>query len=142
MEWRVDHNNNPPRSYQDAEEILIEVLKAKHHVKIEDIKNHKDKTIKQKRRYSQKHITRTVAARIKSNNPYIKFTEEDGVWLFDKRGSLNRLPEYKIRILAKTIGIKPYSLTAVSVDDLKKQLIKHKDLEECLYVLATGKGED
>ena len=139
---RVDHNNNPPRSYQDAEEILIEVLKAKHHVRIEDIKNHKDKTIKQKRRYSQKLITRTVAARIKSNNPYIKFTEEDGVWLFDKRGSLNRLPEYKIRILAKTIGIKPYSPTAVSVDDLKKQLIKHKDLEECLYVLATGKGED
>ena len=137
--WRVDHNNNPPRSYQDAEEILIEVLKAKHHVRIEDIKNHKDKTIKQKRRYFQKLITRTVAARIKSNNPYIKFTEEDGVWLFDKRGSLNRLPEYKIRILAKTIGIKPYSPTAVSVDDLKKQLIKHKDLEECLYVLATGK---
>lgn len=58
---------------------------------------------------------------IKSNNPYIKFTEEDGVWLFDKRGSLNRLPEYKTEYWQKQ---------------------SNKNLEECLYVLATGKGSN
>lgn len=60
----------------------------------------------------------------------------------DKRGSLNKLPEYKVRILAKTLGIKPYSPTAVSLPDLKKQILQDKRLEDCLYALATGKSED
>lgn len=140
--WRVDHNNNPPQSYQDAEEILVEVLKTRHWVKIEDIKTHKDKTKKLNKRYSQKLITRTVAARVKSNNPFIKFTEEDGVWMVDKKRSLNLLPEYKVRLLAKEMKIKPFSPTAISLTDLKKKLLADKTLEEHLYILATGKEND
>lgn len=140
--WRVDHNNNPPKDYDDAEQILVEVLKTRHHVKIDDIKAHKDKTTKQEPRYSKKLIARTVAARIKSNNPYIKFTEEDGVWMVDKRKSLNLLPEYKVRLLAREMKIKPFSPTSISLPDLKKKLLADKTLEEHLYVLATGKSED
>ena len=140
--WRTDHYDNPPRSYQNAEEILVQVLKAKHHVKIEDIKTHKDKTKKQSKRYSNKLIAKTVAARIKSNNPYIKFEEEDGVWLVDKKKSVSLLPEYKRRELAKGLGIKPFSPIAVSSKDLIKKLLAHPDLEEHLYILANGTTED
>lgn len=140
--WRVDHNNNPPRSYQDAEEILVDVIKTRHHVKVEDIKSHKDKTTKQNPRYSKKLITKTVAARNKSNNQFIKFTEEDGIWVVNKRKSMELLPEYKRRELAKAMGIKPFSPTAISSKDLMDKLLKRKDLEEYLYVLATGKTED
>ena len=140
--WRVDHHNRVPRGYDDAEEILIDVIKVRHHVKVEDIKNHKDKTAKQEPRYSKKLIARTVAARIKSNNPYIKFSEEDGMWVVDKRTSLKLLPEYKRRELAKALKIKPFSPTSISSKDLMEKLLKHPGLEDALYVLANGKTED
>ena len=139
--WKADHGKKP-YSYQDAESILIDVIKAKHYVKVEDIKSHKDKTKKQNPRYSKKLIARTVAARIKSNNPYIKFTEEDGVWVVNKRKSLKLLPEYKRRILAKELKIRPFSPTAVSSEDLIEKLLKHPDLEDALYILATGNTEE
>lgn len=126
--WRVDRNNSAPRGYNDTEEILIDVIKTHHHVRVDDIKTHKDKTAKQEPRYSKKLIARTVAARIKSNNPYIKFAEEDGMWVVDKRTSLKLLPEYKRRILAKELGIKPFLPTAISSKDLIKKLLAHPGL--------------
>lgn len=74
----------------------------------------------------------------KSNNPLIKFTEEDGIWMVNKRKSLELLPEYKRRMLAKEIGIKPYSSTAISSKDLKAKLLALPNLEDALYVLANG----
>lgn len=87
-------------------------------------------------------ITKTVAARNKSNNPYIKFTEEDGVWFVDKRKSIKLLPEYKRRILAKELGIKPFSPTAISSKDLIKKLLEHPHVEDALFALANNTDED
>lgn len=98
----------------------------------------KDLTKKNSKRYNQKLITATVAARLKSNDPRLKFTEEDGVWVFDKRRSLNFLPEYKRRMLAKELGIRPFSPTSISSSELKKKLLAYPDLEEKLYILASG----
>lgn len=102
----------------------------------------KDLTTRQPKRYTKKFIQKTVAARIKSNNPYIKFTEEDGVWIVDKRKSINLLPEYKRRMLAKALKIKPFSPTAISSTELKKKLLAHPDIEDALYVLANGDSEN
>ena len=99
---------------------MIEILKLKIPITIEDIKYQKDTTKLQEPKYTKKFIARTVNARIKSNNPYIKFTEEDGIWVVDKRTSINLLPEYKRRELAKALKIKPFSPIAVSSSDLKK----------------------
>ena len=135
--WRVD-NGRPPLSYADAEKILLEIVKLRIPIKITDIKYQKDTTKNVKPRYSKKFIAITVAARIKSNNPYIKFTEEDGVWVINKKKSLDLLPEYKRRLLAKTLGIRPFSPTSISSKDLKKNLLAHPNLEDALYVLANG----
>lgn len=138
--YRVD-NGHSPNSYIDAELILIEILKLRNPITIDDIKFQKDLTKKNTKRYTQKFITRTVAARKKSNDKHLKFTEEDGVWVVDKRKSIALLPEYKRRILAKELGIRPFSPTAVCSSDLKKMLLTSPKLEEYLYILANGKTE-
>ena len=135
--YRVD-NGHYPSTYEDAEKILIEIIKLRNPIKVDDIKTQKDLTKRQPKRYTKKFIKKTVAARIKSNNPYIKFTEEDGIWIVNKKKSIDLLPEYKRRQLAKALRIKPFSPIAVSSADLKKKLLSHPDLEDALYVLANG----
>jgi len=139
--FRIDHGYSPS-TYDDAEVILIELLKLRKPITVQDIKDKTDKTKKQSPRYTKKFIAATVAARIKSNNPYIKFAEEDGIWIVDKKRSLNLLPEYKRRELAKALKIKPFSPSAVSSADLKKKLLAHPGLEDALYVLANGHTND
>ena len=139
--FRID-NGKSPNNYYDAEVILIELLKQRKPITVEDIKTQQDLTKRQPRRYTKKFIAKTVAARKKSNNPYIKFTEEDGVWVVNKKRSIELLPEYKRRELAKALKIKPFSPIAVSSSDLKKQLLAHPNIEDALYVLANGNTED
>ena len=139
--FRID-NGYVPSTYEDAEIILIEVLKMRRPITVDDIKQQKDTTKLQPARYTKKFIEKTVNARIKSNNPYFKFTEEDGAWIIDKRKIINALPEYKRRQLAKELKIKPFSPTAVSSADLKKQLLAHPEIEDVLYVLSTGIRKD
>jgi len=138
--FRIDFGHSPA-SYADAEIILIELLKLRTPIRIADIKLQKDTTKKNTKRYTQKFITATVAARSKSNNPFIKFTEEDGVWMVNKKKSLDLLPEYKRRMLAKELGIKPYAPTSISSSDLKKKLLMIPNIEDALYVLANGNPE-
>lgn len=139
--FRID-NGHYPTTYSDAEIILIEILKLRQPITVNDILTMKDLTTRQPKRYTKKFIQKTVAARIKSNNPYIKFTEEDGVWIVDKRKSINLLPEYKRRMLAKALKIKPFSPTAISSTELKKKLLAHPDIEDALYVLANVDSEN
>ena len=139
--FRVD-NGHTPSSYLDAEIVLIELLKLRHPIKVEDIKQQKDLTRKQPQRYTKKVIAKTVAARKKSNNKYIKFTEEDGIWVVNKRKSIELLPEYKRRELAKALKIKPFSPASVSSTELKKKLLAHPDLEDALYILANGNPKE
>jgi len=138
--FRID-NGHSPSSYIDAERILIEILKLRKPIKVGDVKYKKDLTKKNTKRYTQKFITATVAARKKSNNPYLKFTEEDGIWVVDKRKSLTLSPEYKRRRLAKELGIRPFSPTSINSAELKKKLLAVPDLEEKLYILASGSLE-
>lgn len=135
--FRID-NGRAPVSYIDAERILIDILRRRNPIKVGDVKYQKDLTKKNSKRYTQKFITATVAARKKSNDPYLKFTEEDGIWVVDKRKSLALLPEYKRRLLAKELGIRPFSPTSISSADLKKKLLAFPNLEESLYILANG----
>lgn len=81
-------------------------------------------------------------AEIISSNPNIKFTEEDGVWIVDKKRTLQLLPDYKIRDLAKNLKVKHYSYSAISAASLRKKLLAHPDLEDALYILASGHEND
>ncbi len=133
--FRVDYGYKPS-TYSDAEIILIEILKLRIPITVADVKNKKDTTKIKTKRYTKQFIAKTVAARNKSNNPYIKFSEEDGVWIINKRATIYALPEYKRRMLAKELKIKPFSPIAVSSADIKKQLLAHPKIEEALYALA------
>lgn len=139
--FRID-NGHAPVSYIDAEKILIDILQMRKPIRVEDVKYKKDITKKVEKRYAKKLIQATIAARKKSNDPRLKFTEEDGVWMFDKRKSLNSLPEYKRRLLAKELGIRPFSPTSISSSELKKKLLTYPNLEDALYVLATGEPKE
>lgn len=136
--FRIDSGHSPV-SYVDAERILIEIIKQRNPIKVDDVKNQIDITKKNTKRYTKEFIRVTVAARKKSNDPHLKFTEEDGIWVVNKRKSVAQLVEYKRRILAKELGIRPFSPTSVSSADLKKMLLAHPNLEEYLYILAGGK---
>ena len=61
---------------------------------------------------------------------FIKFTEEDGVWLVIKKKSLELLPEYKRRMLAKKLGVNPYSANSIGAKDLKARLLVILNLED------------
>lgn len=135
--FRVDNGHAPITNY-DAEVILIEIPKLRQPITIEDIKSKKDTTKRKTPRYTKKFIEKTVAARKKSNNPAAKFTSEDGVWVLDKRSTVEHLPEYKRRMLAKKLGIKPFSPTAVPSNEFKKKLLAHSGLEDALWVLLNG----
>ena len=71
-------------------------------------------TKKQTAGYTKKLIEITVSSRIKSNNPYLKFNEKDGIQNFDKRYFVIHISEYIRRQLAKTLGIKSFSPTVIS----------------------------
>lgn len=71
-----------------------------------------------------------MVSRIKSNNPYLKFNEEDGIQNFDNRYFVIHIPEYKRRKLVNILGIKPFSPTVISSKELEKKLLKHSKLKE------------
>lgn len=104
-------------------------------MRIKNIKQKENAFRKQTAKYTKKLIETTVASRVKSNNPYLKFNEEDGVQNFDKRYFMMHIPEYKKRKLAKILGIKPFSPTAISSKELKKKLLKHPKLKEGILEL-------
>lgn len=104
-------------------------------MRIKNIKQKENAFRKQTAKYTKKLIETTVASRVKSNNPYLKFNEEDGVQNFDKRHFVMHIPEYKKRKLAKILGIKPFSPTAISSKELKKKLLKHPKLKEGILEL-------
>ena len=64
-------------------------------MRIKNIKQKENAVRKQTAKYTKKLIETTVASRVKSNNPYLKFNEGDGVQNFDKRYFVMHIPEYK-----------------------------------------------
>ena len=44
-------------------------------------------------------------------------------------------------MLAKELGIKPYSPTGISSKDLKAKLLSLPNIEDSLYILASGNPE-
>lgn len=126
-------NNRYPLSYKDAENTLIEMIKIRKDINVDDIKTMKDLTKKVPSRYTKKLITWTVNARIKSNNPYAMLSSEQGSGSLNLKQFVDALPEYKRRILAKNLKIKPYSPIAVSSKELKKKLLSHPNLENAVF---------
>lgn len=132
--YKID-NGHTPSSLDEVESILKEFLNLNIPVRIKNIKQKENAVRKQTAKYTKKLIETTVASRVKSNNPYLKFNEEDGVQNFDKRYFVMHIPEYKRRKLAKILGIKPFSSTAFSSKELKKKLLKHPKLKEGILEL-------
>ena len=139
--FKVD-NGRLPLTYNDAEGILIEMVKLRKDIDVKDIKEKKDLTKKVPKRYTNNLITWTVNARVKSNNPHVKLDEDDGLANFNKKYFVEHIPEYKRRQLAKLLGIKPFSPVAVGSNKLKKQILTHPDLEEGIYKLLGTKKID
>lgn len=139
--WRVDHGRKPS-TYADSEAILIEMVKMRKNINIDDIKNKKDLTRKVPTRYTKKLIMWTVNARNKSNNKWVKLDDNDPVAKFNKTYYVNEAPEYRRRQLAKILGIKPFSPTAISSKDLKKKLLAHPNLEDGIYKQLGSKNVD
>ena len=134
--WEIFPQNialDRPTSYSDAEKILIEMIKLRKDFDIDDIKTMKDLTRKVPARYTKKLITWTVNARAKSNNPAALLSADEGVASLNPKVFVDALPEYKRRLLAKSIGIKPFSPVAVSSKELKKKLLAHPDLMDGIY---------
>lgn len=130
--WTID-NGHRPTSYSDAEKILIEMIKLRKDFDIDDIKTMKDLTRKVPARYTKKLITWTVNARAKSNNPAALLSADEGVASLNPKVFVDALPEYKRRLLAKSIGIKPFFPVAISSKELKKKLLAHPDLMDGIY---------
>ena len=136
--WTID-NGHRPTSYSDCEKILIEMIKLRKDFDIDDIKTMKDLTRKVPARYTKKLITWTVNARAKSNNPAALLSADEGIASLNPKIFIEALPEYKRRLLAKSLGIKPFSPVAVSSKELKKKLLAHPDLMDGIYKMIGTK---
>jgi transposase-like protein len=103
--WSVD-NSSYPSSRQDAEKILIEILKHQGTYTITDLKNTELTLPKPSPRYMTLLKAHTEEARKFTNNKYFKFDEEDKVVSFDKRNYLLEIPEVRIKNACKYFSIK------------------------------------
>ena len=104
--WKV-RTGKSPSSVEDAEEILLYVLKnTKDTVyTLEDYRKEEFDIPKTTTKYIDLLAAMTSEARILFNNKYLKFNEEDRVYDFKKREYLLDCPDSWIRQIAREHGI-------------------------------------
>lgn len=82
--WKVTHGS-APTTKEDAEEILIMLLKQKVNYTVADMHSQELTLPKASGKYMSLLKEQTLKARKESQNVYFKFDEEDGVATFDRR---------------------------------------------------------
>lgn len=105
--WRVSHGHYPT-SAKDAEEIFIEILKAKVNYTVSDVEKQEIEFPKPSGRKVGELKKQTYAARKASGNKSFKFNSEDGFISFNKREFLLEQPKYRLFEIAKELGLKKY----------------------------------
>lgn len=128
--WRVD-NGHYPKSSADAEKIFVEILKTKANYTLLDVDKQTFEIPKPSTKYMNLLISETERARKINNNKYFKFNPEDNLTSFNKREYLLDQPKYKLRNMAKKIGIKGYM--KLSVWNLVTEMLKSPNVADVLY---------
>lgn len=135
--WSVD-NGRFPNSRQDAEKILIEILKQQGKYTVTELKKTKLTLPKPSPRYMTLLKSYTKEARKLTDNRYFKFDEEDNVVSFDKRTYLMDIPETRIKDACKHFGIK-YKRKWVRWSTVAEILKNPKAQEIIIYLINRDK---
>ena len=130
--WGVAHGRSANAS-KDAEDIFIEILKAKVNYTITDVEEQELDLPRPSGKYVAILDAKTEEARKATNNKYFKFNAEDGVKTFDKRAYLSAQPNSKLYAIAKECGLKKYKqLAGWSLISL---LLKQPNINEIILQL-------
>ena len=130
--FKVDHGR-APATYEDAENILIEILKKKIHVTNDDIRNMEFDLEKPSYRASRILEEKTNKARRVTGNNYFKFDTADGIPSFSIRAFLETLSLYRLKEIAKPLKIKGYTTKEMTKWKLTRLIEKHPDAEEEIF---------
>ncbi len=130
--WSVD-NDRFPNSRQDAENILIDILKQQGTYTVTELKETKLTLPKPSARYMTLLKSHTKEARKLTDNKYFKFDEEDKVISFDKRSYLMDIAESRIRDACKHFNIK-FRRKWVRWSTVA-EMLKHPNIQEIIIYL-------
>lgn len=128
--WSIT-NGGSPSTLEDAEKILIDILKRKTTYRTSDLENAKLELPKVSDKYMALLKEKTKEARKITKNPYFKYDEEDNVISFDKRTYLNEIPAYKLNELRKHYKISSKWAKYAIISEL----LKKKDIDEQILLL-------
>lgn len=135
--WRTKHGRLPT-TLEDAENILIEILKGKTKYTSKDLKNAKFTLPRVSNQYMELLKQNQKQIRLNKKYKYFKFNEEDGSQSFNMRKFLEDLPAYKLNKLRIKYKIpKKWAKYAV-VSELMKQTTLKDDIKEMLIDTHTS----
>ena len=133
--WRVK-NGRYPNSRKDAEDIFLEILKAKVNYTVTDVEEQGLELPKPTNRYVTLLKAETEKARKATSNQYFKFGTEDGAKTFNKREYLLDQPTSKLYAIAKECKIKRYRQLARW--SLVSEILKQPDIQNIIYKLLAS----
>ena len=128
--WAADHGAKPS-SEKDAEEIFIDVLKAKGRYMLKDVKSRTLSLPKPTGRYVSQLKKETKKVRLVTGNEHFKFDEEDGFKNFNKREYLLNLPKTKLHTICRECKLRGF--TTMTNWAIACHLMKHPDIETVIY---------
>lgn len=126
-----------PASKKDAEEILIEAIKAHANLTYEDIEDIRRAPLalpKPSGRYLHLLEQQTHKIRLELKNPEFYFGDEDGGISFDKKQVLASMSDAQLGELAKRLKMRNWHTLKRSA--LIERLRKHPDIKDHLFVVA------
>jgi hypothetical protein len=130
--WSV-MNGRQPSTIEDAEQILIQLLRTKVNYTITEMDNQKVDVPKVSGKYMQQLKDMTEQAKKITMNPYFKYDQEDGIACFDKRLFLEDLPGYKLQILRRKYRLPKTWIKRSIINELLKKPDIDKDILALIY---------
>lgn len=138
--YRVDHGSAPV-TWEDAENILVELIKVKQNITLEEIRNSRPDFTTLDQNFQKRLIERTKAVSKKKFNARVYITTEDYSVNFNVRNYLEKLPVYMIVFLARRLDIKGRShIKKDQTWAARKAMEKHPDIMDAIDDLVARYG--
>lgn len=135
--FRVEHGRTPA-SIEDAENILIEIVKSKVTITKKEL-DEMDFTL-ERPSYRASRILKeeTEFAQDVTGNVFFKFDYQDRVYTLQTRKFLETLPLYQLKQIAKPLRIPNYSAAHMTAWNLARLIEKHPDVKKEIYIFMNN----
>lgn len=140
--WRIDYGHDPI-SYEDAEEILKQLVNTHENITQEDIAERKPDFTTLDQRFQERLIKKTQAVKDKRKAKQVYLTSEDLSKEENLKYYLEQLPVYQLRFLGKYLSIPGYTKAKKGETYLlRSQLVRHPNIRDAIDTLIAEYGRN